>query len=131
MNFEKLVPLEFLHNADYLRKIIIENPDLPVCFIANEEDCIDGGMNTLMNTAYINIEKVFSAHLPFTDYDDFTKLYDDKIEFEEDLQDYFTDYNFDGCNKMDEKTFNEWFDKQLKSLEPYWKDVIMIRVSNS
>ncbi len=128
MNFDNLCKLEYIHSSECLRKLIIDNPGLPIYFVANDEGCLGDGVDTILGNVDCYKTKVFTAHTPWeSNCDDYEKFYDDRIEFSEDLEDYLMDNNIDNCSEMSDEDFSKYVDEQIKSLDKYWEEVICIR----
>lgn len=100
------------YDCKELRKLIIENPDLPLIVMAGEY--ANGGYFT-----YRACEKVCAILGEFLYckkelYEN--KTYTDRIEFEEDLLDCYMSY--------------EEVKEKLKYYEPFWKKCIILYVDN-
>lgn len=106
-----------------LKKLINENPDLPLLVFASEE-C--GSIDYSFMLSSIRCEKGFALDYPkdmIVPYYD--KCYTDKDELEDDIRDVL-------CDKYEELPDDE-FDKivneKMEQFDPYWKECIIIWVT--
>lgn len=114
-----------LNDNKELRKLILENPDLPLLIFAGE-DCNSGEYSYELASCRCGKGKVLDApdtvFIPRTDY-----IYTD----EDELHEHFVD-NFEGRIEFEKLTDKEFFkevEKAVKELEPYWKECIILYVS--
>ena len=105
-----------------LRKLILENPDLPIVVLAGEE--ANGGHYCWMFCSDISfcIDEILDCD--FYDYDD--TVFTDRDRLEERIEDMLYD---EYCDKPEEEYEMAIKDK-LAELEPYWKKVIAIYATN-
>ena len=97
-----------------LRKLIVENPDLPIVVLAGEDAWLDEGFCWwFCSDVRAKLSEVLDCQLPFGN-----TIYTDRGDFEEDLADYL--------NEPDEDKFNA----ELRKYDPYWKKVIAIYADN-
>ena len=111
-----------LIKTDELRKLILENPDLPIVVLAGTDANIgEYGWMYCSNVSF-GIDEILDYDI--TDYEDY--IFTDRDRLEEYIEDVMWDENIP-------RTDEEWEtekEKRLKELEPYWKKVIEIRVDN-
>ena len=132
MDLTNLPKVDFLHNSNELLNLIKNNPELPIYFVTNDEDCIGDNVNTIMTFCTSYVTEMFTAIPPWSnDYYDYAKFYDDRIEFEEDLENYLIDENIDNCEELSDDDFDKLVKSYLATLEPYWQKVICIRIYNN
>lgn len=114
-----------IHDLPELRKLILENPDLPITIMAgesaNDGDC---GCEYCHNVN-CRIEEILEGTLPF-DNDGY--VFDDRIEFEERLANYLAK-TLEGKKCSDEE-FEAVLKSELAKYEPCWTKVIAIRADN-
>lgn len=105
-----------------LRKLILENPDLPIVILANE-DSYNGDCYWMFCT---NISFKISEILDcdYYDYDDV--IFTDRDRLEERIEDDLWD---DYHDKSDEE-YDAAVKRELEKYEPYWKKVIAIYATN-
>ena len=109
-----------LHSTDELRKLIIDNPDLPMLIFAGD-DCNSG------DWAYMSCSHVSARIGEFLDCAQTVndeRCYDDRDDFRADLEDKF--YDFDGSDQE----FDTFIDNKLLEYEPYWRPCIIVYVDN-
>lgn len=110
-------------NSDELKKLIFENPDLPIVVLAGEE-ANSGDYCGWMYCSDISfcIDEILDCD--FYDYDDTVFTDRDRLEekIEEDLYDEY-------CEKSDEE-YNVAIKREVEKYEPYWKKVIAIYANN-
>lgn len=112
---------DLLHSADELRRLIIENPDLPLLVFAGE-NANDGG-----DFPYMSCSSVTARVGEFLDYPQTVnecRCYTDRDEFREDVENDNAD--FDGSDRE----FEQFVENILSKYEPFWKPCIILYVNN-
>lgn len=111
---------ELLHATDELRKLLLENPDLPLLVFAGD-DCNSG------DYSYMSCGHVSACVGEFLDcmqeVND-ERCYTDRDEFEEALYDYLYDGN------IPEEEYETLCKECLAAYDPYWKKCIILYVDN-
>lgn len=107
-----------LHASDELRKLLSENPGLPLLVFAGQYFCRDQVSACSKIDAYKG-EYLDCEHIEVYEEED----YIDKAKFEEDLYDSLYEH-FDGTDEE----FEDFFKKKLKKYESYWKPAIIVFV---
>ena len=108
--------------TDKLRKLILENPDLPIVVLVGQDTNCGDYRWTYCSEISFGIGEILDCD--FYDYDDV--VFTDRDRLEEYIEDIIFDPNVS-------KTAEEWDkekEKRLKELEPYWKKVIEIKADN-
>lgn len=114
-----------------IRKLILDNPDLPLVFLATEDANI-GDYHTMFCTSVsaeigevLDCNQGIDDEIIYTDRDDFEDAIYDKLcndDYDEELPDY------------DQELPDEWFQAEAKRIAseyaPYWKPCILITVGN-
>ena len=115
--------LGLIHDATELRKLIAENPDLPIVVIAGEE--ANGGDYCWMYCSSVSaqIEEILDARLPFDD----ERVFSDREMFEEAITDHLNDK---GTENLSEEDFDALVKTEIAKYEPYWRKVIAVYVDN-
>lgn len=109
-------------NSDELKKLIAENPDLPIVVLAGEE-ANDGYWGwTYCSSISFSIDEILDCD--FYDSDD--SVFTDRDRFEEKIAD---DIYYDNEEASDEYC-EELIKRELEKYEPYWKKVIAIYANN-
>lgn len=112
---DKIESTGLLYDCKELRKLIIENPDLPLLVFAGEEANIgDFGYMACGKVDAILGEFLDCNHGMHENY-----VYTDRIDFEEYLFDYY-------ALELNDEEIRE----KLKSYEPFWKKCIILYVDN-
>lgn len=113
-----------VHDITALRKLIAENPDLPIVVLASDTaNTGDFGWMYCENVSF-KIGEVLDCDLPF----DSEYVFTDRDEFEEALADYLCDVP--EAENLLGAEFDKFVDDELAEYEPYWKKVIEICASN-
>lgn len=116
-----------MHDSAELRKLIAENPELPIIVCAGESANTGEWGWEYCSKMYCEVTEVLDCDLPFGE----GHIYDDRDEFEEKLWEYMEDHipKSDLATMTDEE-FDLLAKKELATYEPYWKKVILINVDN-
>ena len=108
--------------TDELRKLILENPELPIVVLANEESACDYWGWTFCSSISFHIEEILDYD--FYDYDD--RVFVDRERLEEKIADDLWDEYHD----KSEEEYDAAVERELEIYEPYWKKVIAIYATN-
>lgn len=109
-------------NSDELKKLIAENPDLPIVVLAGEEASDGDHYWTYCSSISFYIEEILDCD--YYDYNDC--VFCDRDYLEEYIENELYDEYYD---KSDEE-YEQAIKDKLAELEPYWKKVIAICASN-
>lgn len=115
-----------IHDATALRKLIAENPDLPIVVLAGEE--ANGGDWSWVYCASVdcNITEILDIKTPY-DRDDGI-VFDDKGDFEEAVADVLEDR--EECKNMTNAEFDETVKRETAMYDRYWRKVIAVYATN-
>lgn len=108
--------------SDELRKLILENPELPIVVLADEDSVCDYYGWTFCSSISFHIEEILDYD--FYDYDD--RVFTDRDRLEEVIEDRLYD---EYCEKSEEE-YETAIKNKLAELESYWKKVIAIYATN-
>ena len=108
-----------------LRKMIAENPNLPIVVMSSYEACTDEYYWTYCSDVRCEVGEVLDCECPGKE----GRVYSDRIEFEEDLVDYLSD-TIENANKMSDEEFNNLVATQKDVYEEYWHKAIIIKADN-
>lgn len=111
-----------VHDSAELRKLMQEHPDLPIVVLADEESACPDWAWTYCSSVRCSIDKILDVHTPYDD----ERVFTDKDEFREVIEDYFVDAEPDYSGR----TLEEAVEAEFKKYEEYWRDVIAIYASN-
>lgn len=109
-------------SSDELKKLIAENPDLPIVVLADEDANCGDWRWTYCSSITFGIDEILDCD--YYDYDDV--VFTDRERLEEKISDDLYD---EYCDKGDEE-YDEAVNRKMEELEPYWKKVIAIYASN-
>ena len=116
--------LGLIHDASELRKLIAENPDLPIVILASEE-ANPGGEYAWMYCSYVHceIDFILDTHTPY----DGETVFTDKDEFEEAVSDALYDKE---TSDLSDSEFDAMVKAEVAKYEPYWRKVIAVYADN-
>lgn len=117
---------ELIHDASELRKLIAENPELPIVVLASEEaNCGEWGWQ-YCNDVSCEVQEILDVKTPF-DRDDGI-IFHDRDDFEEAIADEFCDrYPY---KEMSNEEFDKIVAREAAMYDGCWKKVIAIYASN-
>lgn len=113
-----------VHDAAELRKLISENPDLPIVVIAGEE--ANNGDYCWMYCSDVSFSVAYILDVK-TPYDREESVFTDKTEFEDAVSDYAAD---NLPSDLPDEVLDEIVKNEIAKYEPYWKKVIAIYATN-
>lgn len=121
MKNEEKMPSGLIHSTDELRRLIIDNPTLPLLVFAGEE--ANGGDYMYTSCSYVraDVGEFLDCKQEIND----EKCYCDRDDFEEDLADALCD-DFTGSNEDFEARVRD----EAAKYDPYWKKCIILYVNN-
>ena len=109
-------------NSDELKKLILENPDLPIVVLAGDDASSGYWGWTYCSSISFHIDEILDCD--YYDYDD--TVFTDRDRLEEKISDDLCDEYY---GRPDEE-FEAAVKSKLEELEPYWKKVIVIYADN-
>ena len=122
-----------MNNAE-IRKLILENPDLPIVFRANDD--ANNGDYTYMFCTYVyaqigevlDCEQDIDEEIIFTDRESFEDaVYDKVMDEAEDI--HYSVYE-KIASELSELDIEDEVKRVMSEYEPYWKKCILITVGN-
>lgn len=117
-----IMDYSFVQNTDELKKLILENPDLPIVVLAGEDANIGSYYWMFCGSISFDIGEVLDCD--FYDYDDAVFCDRDRLE------EYIEDMLVDECEGMSDEEFENAVKNKMAEFEPYWKKVIAIYATN-
>lgn len=108
--------------TDELKKLIFENPDLPIVVLASQDAAGYDFYWTYCSNISFHIDEILDCDY----YDSNDCVFTDRDALEEHIENELYD---EYCEKTEEEYENAIKDK-LAELEPYWKKVIAIHATN-
>lgn len=114
---------ELVHDSTELRRMLAENPALPIVVLAGEEAVSGEWAWTYCTSVKAEIIRMLDIRTP---YDNDERVFDDEDDFEEAITEYweFAEPDYSGM------TLEEKVKSELEKYKPYWRDVIAIYASN-
>ena len=110
------------HKSDELKKLILENPDLPIVVLASDEaNCGDWCWQYCFHVS-CHLDEILDC-----DYsDNCDTVFTDRDDLEEHIAyELYEEY----CGKSEEE-YEKAIKNKMEELEPYWTKVIAIYASN-
>ena len=111
--------LNFEQN-EKLRKLLLENPDLPLVVFAGQNAFWYDYTSTLCTDVRAYIGEFLNCEQKI----DEEHVFEDRIEFKEAVEDFYSD--FEGTDAE----FDEFINQKLEEYEPYWTKCITLYVDN-
>lgn len=108
--------------TEELRKLILENPELPIVILANEDSSNADYGWTFCSSISFYIEEILDCD--FYDYND--EVFTEKERLEEKIADDL----YDDYHDKSEKEYEAAIKREVEKYEPYWKKVIVIYATN-
>ena len=118
----KFTEYKLSQKTDELKRLIAENPDLPIVVLASEEATCGEWAWTFCGSISFGIEEILECD--FYDYDD--AVITDRTRLEEIIEENLYD---DYCDKPEEE-YDAAVKAKLAELEPHWTKVIAIYAGN-
>lgn len=109
-------------NSDELKKLILENPDLPIVVLASDDASSGDWAWTYCSSVSFHIDEILDCD--FYDYDDTVFCDRDRLE------EYIEDMLYDEYHDKSDEEYEAAIKDKLAELEPYWTKVIAIYASN-
>lgn len=108
--------LNIATNTQELRKLIIENPDLPLLIFAGEDAYFDCGFAyTCCSSIWAELGEFLDSYIEEGGSD---KIFCDRDELNDIVGDYYYEES------------DDYIDEKIKSYDPYWKKCIILYVDN-
>lgn len=114
----------YIHDSAELRELILEYPDLPICIMVGQEAAVEDYAYTYASDIRCHIGEILDCKPPFST----TYIYNDRVDFREDLQDWLSD--LEECSSMSDAEFDELLNKELTKYDSYWKRAIIVVADN-
>lgn len=108
--------------TDELKRLILENPELPMVILANEDSTSGDYGWTFCSRISFYIEEILDCD--FYDYNDTVITDRDRLE------ELVDDRLWDEYHDKSEEEYDAAVKRELEKYEPYWKKVIAIYATN-
>ena len=109
-----------IKQSDELKKLILENPDLPIAVLVADDACSGDFCWTYCACISYDIAEILDCD--FYDHDD--SVFTDRDRLEEYIEDMLYDEYYD------KEYYEEAIKNKMAEFEPFWKKVIAIYASN-
>lgn len=114
----------YLNATDELRKLIIENPDLPMLVLAGADSNIGDWSWMTCSSVHCTIGEFLDCDQTVND----ERVYTDRDDFEEDLEDHLYDPELhDG---LTDEMWDHLVKDEVAEYDPFWKKCIIVYVDN-
>ncbi len=114
----------FVHDSAELRKLIAENPDLPIVVLVGEYAYSGEWGYEYCSNVSCGVEVILDCEIPFGD----GIVPTDKEIFKESLADHLI--SLPGIEDLTDEEFDTRLKEELAKYEPHWKKVIAICADN-
>lgn len=111
-------------DASELRKLIAENPELPIVVLVGREAACDEYGYTYCHCVSCRIDEILDCEVPYNN----ELVESDRENFEEMMADWLCDQ--DGFKDMTDEEFEIALKAEIAKYEPYWKKCICILADN-
>lgn len=119
----KMIGKGIVHDNSELRKLIAENPDLPIVVLVGEYAWSgEYGYECCTDVACC-IDEILDCETPFDD----EYVFSDRDDFEEQLADYLM--TLPKAKNLTDKEFDKMVEAEVLKYVPYWRKVISIRAN--
>lgn len=120
--------MDIIKDSTELRKLITENPELPIVVMVGEDAAISDCYWTYCTDVRCKVGEVLDCELPWEAFDS-TKIYNDRTEFKEDLTQYLADHE-DVDHRMSDSEFDKLVDIWENSYSQHWEKAIIVMADN-
>jgi len=109
-----------IHNTEALRKLILENPDLPLLVFAGEE-ANNGDYTWMSCDLYVEKGEALDCKGPKDE-----RLYTEREELEEDVAEEL----YREVGDIPDEEYKKMLKERMDKYEEYWTDCIILYVTN-
>lgn len=113
---------DFYKDTEGLKRLISENPDLPICVLVAGDISFDSYEYTYAGSVSYSVEEI----LDNDEYMNDECVINEREKLEEELEDRY----YDELVNMNSEEQDAFIAQKMKELEPYWKKVIAIRANS-
>ena len=118
-----MVELNLVEDSSELRKLIAENPELPIVVLVESDSTCEEFAYTYMSSVSAHIGELLDCEPPWTDI-----VCSDRDDLREGLQTYLE--GDDVTAKLSDIEFDALLEEKLKEYELLWKKAIIICAGN-
>ena len=116
---------DIVKDSTELRKMIAENPELPIVVMTSYEATTDEYYWTYCSAVHCEVGDILDCECPWAE----GLVYSDHIDFEEALADYLSE-TVEGADKMTDEEFDLILNEQKEIYSQYWHKAIIIKADN-
>lgn len=113
--------MSIIQDIPELRKLIIENPELPICVLVENDLPWEEYSYTYAASVRVYIGEILDCDVPYSD----GYVFNDRDDLGEHLQ-----CHLDVDDSVSDEEFEKLVDKEVEKYEPYWKKVIVVRAES-
>lgn len=113
--------INIIKDSAELRKLIAENPELPIVVMCDSESVVEDYAYTYMSDVRCHVGEVLDCRTPYTDY-----VFDDREDFIERISDSVSDEYGD----LPDEDFDKVVEAKAAAYERYWRKAIIICAQN-
>ena len=126
----KIEETGLLYKTDLLKKLILENLELPLLVFAGEEAYNSDFGWTSCSDVPSEIGEFLDAETDFMTNNEYGMIYEDRIQFEENLADWLEANERENHPGMTEDEWDAEVERRIREFDPYWKKCIVLYVNN-
>ena len=119
---KKMTEYGLTHRTDELKRLIMENPDLPIVVLASDEANCGNWCWQYCLSVSCGLDEILDC--------DFTDNYDTIFTDRDSLEEYISDMFYDEYHNKSNEEYDDAVRRKMEELEPYWTKVIAIYASN-
>lgn len=119
---DAIFPLDLTKSTEEFKEMIAKYPDYQIVVLANRDAVCDDYFYTYCSDISFEVGTILDCEAMCKD----GQVYSDKDEFIEDMTEYLEEVYDDLSDDEFEKVLN----REVAKYDPYWKNVIIIRVGN-
>lgn len=116
---------ELIHDCTELRRMIAENPGLPIIVLAGEEAGSEWAW-TYCTSVKARLSRILDIKTPYDD----ERVFDDEGDFEDAVTDCLANCFDDMLPDYSGQTLEEKIKAEIEKYKPFWRDVIAIYATN-
>lgn len=120
-----MAELGIVHDVSELRKLILDNPELPICVMVGQDAASEDYGFTYCTDVRCHVGEILDYELPFGN----GIIYTDRVDFREALEEYICDYD-DALAALPDDEFKVRADAEDAKYEQYWKPAIIVIADN-
>lgn len=113
--------LGIVHDASELRKLIAENPELPICVLVGREAASDEFSYTYCTDTRAYVGEILDCEIPTREC---------VVTDRDDLKDALDDLYCDEYADLSDDEYDKAIEAKIAEYEPFWKKAIIVYADN-